>query len=114
MEMRIRNLGRDDAVTIVDIKFDIDMTTVARFKQEMQKLIRQGRYKLILNFQGVSYLNSAALGTIAATFKKVHANKGDLRLLNLSPPLQEHFELVKFTSIMQVFDDESEAIESFY
>jgi len=53
------------------------------------------------------------LGVVAATLKKVKKSKGDLKLIRLSPAVQELFELTRLTKVFEIFETEEEAVKSF-
>ena len=53
-------------------------------KDKINSLIQQGHKKLILNLEGVPYVDSAGLGEIVRTYTTVSRQGGNLKLLNLT------------------------------
>lgn len=100
-------------ITLVVLSGEIGTETVDRFKDSLDEIIASGKTKLILDFQGVVYLNSMGLGVMTAALKKVKKKKGDLKLVNLSPAVHELFELTRFSKVFDIFDSEDMAMKSF-
>ncbi|MGM0598175.1 MAG: STAS domain-containing protein [Candidatus Rifleibacteriota bacterium] len=113
MEIRIDVRPKSNDVTLVVLRGEIGTETVNQFKDKIDQIVADGKHKLVMDFQEVNYLNSMGLGVVAATLKKVKKNKGDLKLINLSPAVQELFELTRLTKVFEIFDSEEDAVKSF-
>lgn len=113
MAINIDVRSKGDDITLVVLNGEIGTESVNQFKEKIDGILNDGRVKLIMDFQDVSYLNSMGLGVIAATLKKVKKSKGDLKLINLSPSVQELFELTRLTKVFEIFDSEEGALKSF-
>ena len=92
---------------------EIGTETVNQFKDKVDQIVADGQNKLIMDFREVHYLNSMGLGVVAAALKKVKKNKGDLKLVALSPAVKELFELTRLTKVFEIFETEENAIKSF-
>jgi anti-sigma B factor antagonist len=74
-------------VIIVDVSGRIAVQEGAdQFRDVTRELIRQGHVKVVLNLQGVPYIDSTALGEIIRTYTSVIRKGGSVKLLNVSPP----------------------------
>ncbi len=113
MDIKIDIRQKSNNITLVVLRGEIGTETVNQFKEKLDAIVNEGRKRLVMDFQDVSYLNSMGLGVVAATLKKVKKDKGDLKLVNLSPAVQELFELTRLTKVFEIFDSEESAIKSF-
>jgi len=113
MELKMDVKPRGENIAVVVLKGEIGTETVNQFRDKIDQLVAEGQNKIIMDFQEVNYLNSMGLGVVAATLKKVKKNKGDLKLVKLSPAVQELFELTRLTKVFEIFETEDEAIKSF-
>jgi anti-sigma B factor antagonist len=113
MELKIDVKPRSDGITLVILHGEVGTETVNQFKDRIDQIIGDGHVKLILDLQEVRYLNSMGLGVVAAAYKKLKKSKGDLKLLNPSPEVQELFELTRLAKVFEIFDSEENAIRSF-
>ncbi len=113
MEIKIDVRPKGNDITLIILRGEIGTETVNQFKDKIDQIVNDGKTKLIMDFQEVNYLNSMGLGVVAATLKKVKKGKGDLKLINLSPAVQELFELTRLTKVFEIFDSEESAVKSF-
>lgn len=113
MEIKIDVRMKGNDVTVIVLSGEIGTETVNQFKDKIDQIVADGKTRLVMDFQEVGYLNSMGLGVVAATLKKVKKAKGDLKLINLSPAVQELFELTRLTKVFEVFDSEEGAVKSF-
>lgn len=113
MEIKIDVRPKGNNITLIVLRGEIGTETVNQFKDKVDAIVNEGKTRLIMDFQEVNYLNSMGLGVVAATLKKVKKEKGDLKLLNLSPAVQELFELTRLTKVFEIFVSEEDAVKSF-
>jgi len=83
------------------------------FVERMNTLIRQRRTRILLNFDRVTYLDSAGVGAIAWKYVTAKQQNCDVKLLNLRTKTFTVLETTKLLTIIRSFDSEEEAIESF-
>jgi len=69
--------------------------------------------KVLLNFENVEHLSSAALGTLITINNAVKKQGGQLRLANIDPQIYEVFVITKLNKLFQIHDDNAAALASF-
>jgi len=82
-------------------------------KDKINSLIQQGHKKLILNLEGVPYVDSAGLGEIVRTYTTVSRQGGNLKLLNLTKRIEDLLSITKLLTVFDTYDSEQDAISSF-
>jgi anti-sigma B factor antagonist len=87
---------------------------VPPFVERMNALIRHGRKWILLNFDGVTYLDSAGVGAIAWKYVTARKQDCDVKLLNLRPRSFKVLDTTKLLTVIENFQSEPEAIESFF
>jgi anti-sigma B factor antagonist len=80
----------------------------------MQKLIAAGKHSIILNMQKVDYVDSTGLGALVMTYTTLNKAGGKIKLLSLTRRSIELLVMTKLTTIFEVFDDEQNAVNSFF
>jgi anti-sigma B factor antagonist len=83
-------------------------------RERIVELSNQKRLNTILNLKRVEFIDSTGLGAMVVCFTAVEKQGGALKLLNLSKRHIELLVLTKLTTIFEVFDDEQDAINSFF
>jgi anti-sigma B factor antagonist len=76
-------------------------------------VLKQGRRKILVDLGGVTYIDSAGVGMMAAELKIVRAKGGALKLLHLAGHGQRVLAVLKLMTVFESFDDEALAIRSF-
>jgi len=85
----------------------------APFRHHMDNLIKEGRLKIILNMQNVSYIDSAGVGVMVGKLVSVRRQGGDIKLLHLSHRSLRVMTITKLVTVFETFESEEEAVRSF-
>jgi len=103
----------ESGVSVIDVSGQLDAFTTPDVKAEFKKLTDARNYKLVLNLQKVDYVNSTGIGAIVAVAQQVRRRKGDLKLFGMKEDIRKVFDLVGASKILEIFETEQEAINSF-
>jgi len=79
----------------------------------LNRLIGDGRRKLLLNLEAVTYLDSAGVGLIACKYVTLCRHSGQLKLCNLHSRSHEVLHVTKLLTVFEAYPSEAEAIRSF-
>ena len=82
-------------------------------KDKINSLLASGKKKLVLNLEGVPYIDSAGLGEIVRTYTTVSRQGGSLKLLNLTKRITDLLSITKLLTVFETFESESDAVRSF-
>ena len=82
-------------------------------KDKVNSLIQQGHKKLLLNLEGVPYVDSAGLGEIVRTYTTVSRQRGNFKLLHLTKQIEDLLAITKLLTVFDTFESESDALSSF-
>jgi anti-sigma B factor antagonist len=113
MEIAVDKVGDMGEVAVVRVSGVVDSETVDRFGEIIEQVFKEGCYNLVLDIEGLTYINTAGLSIIADAFKKSSQNKGALKILHAGDAIKELLDVVRFTKIIDIYEDEREAIGSF-
>ena len=101
-------------VTILDLKGKMTLGEGDELlKDKINSLIHQGQKKLLLNLEGVPYIDSAGLGEIVRTYTTVSRQGGNLKLVNLTKRITDLLSITKLLTVFETFDSEADALKSF-
>jgi len=84
----------------------------AAFDEAVQRLIQEGRLKMILDFSDVPYIDSTALGVMLRAHATLIRRGGGLKLLHVQGHVRELLELTRLLTVFEVFDSEAKAVAS--
>ena len=102
-----------DNITVVRLEGNLDTNTSTDAQEYLNKAIDGGASKVIVCFDKVDFVSSAGLRILLATAKKLGAGGGALRVCGLNETVAEVFEISGFSTILNVFPSETEALAGF-
>jgi len=111
MKTKVRNVG-DVAVVDLTGKITIGEGDVV-LREEVNKLLETDVKKVLLNLNGVTYMDSAGIGELVACYKRAAEAGARLKLLNPSGRVSDLLSLTKLQQVFDIFNDEKDALVSF-
>jgi anti-sigma B factor antagonist len=103
-----------DGVSVLEIEGRIVLGEESNaFREKVKSLLAAGKKKIVLNLSQVSYIDSAGLGTLVATFHSARAQGATLKLANLGSKFQEVLQVTKLMTVFDTYENEAAAIQSF-
>lgn len=104
-----------DAVIVRFRESDIlDQINIQEIGEEMYSVVESTpNVKLVVDFRGVEYLSSTALGKLITLKKKVEAVHGKLRLAAIKPEIMEVFRITRLDTIFDIKKDVADALSGF-
>ena len=104
-----------EGIPILDFKGRLTVGNEATaFREKISALNQAGTHNLVVNLGGVDYIDSTGLGALVMSYTSLQKSGGKVRLLNLTRRSIELLVMTKLTTIFEVFDDEQNAINSYF
>ncbi len=111
--LNISEIGDVTVVRFVDRRI-IDEAIIQEMGAELFGLVeKERRGSLLLSFENVEFLSSAALGKLITLDKKVKAQGGRLKLTSIRPEIYEVFSITKLDQLFDIKDNEASALAAF-
>jgi anti-sigma B factor antagonist len=101
-----------DGVTVVAVEGEIDVYTAPRLRDRITELVGEGTYQLVVDLEGVDFLDSTGLGVLVGGLKKVRAHGGTLQLVCTQDRLLKIFRITGLAKVFAIHSDVNEAIAS--
>lgn len=106
------NVSERDHVTLMEASGRIDSMNAHELGEALTHEIDGGHIHIVLDLAKVDYMSSAGLREIVSALKKVRG-RGDLRLAQPSPRVQEVLEMAGLDTIFQIYPSQVEAVGSY-
>jgi anti-sigma B factor antagonist len=114
MGLEIRKRERE-GVQILDLKGRLTVGEEATSLRETIRLMAEGgAMNAILNLKEVDFIDSTGLGGMVICFTTLRKAGGALKLVNLNKRNVELLLLTKLTTVFELFNDEQDALNSFF
>jgi anti-anti-sigma factor len=108
-------VGPDGPATVVRILRSevFHEETIDVLGEELARLLKNGSHNLILHLGAVKRVSSHMIGELISLQKKARAASGRLALCELTPELNEVFNLLGLRKVFSIYDSEDDAMVSF-
>ncbi|HYP12605.1 MAG TPA: STAS domain-containing protein [Bryobacteraceae bacterium] len=104
-----------EGIVLLDLKGRLVVgEPVASLREKIRELADSGRVNMVLNLEQVDYIDSTGLGGLVISFTTIKKAGGALKVLKLSKRNIELLVLTKLTTVFEVFEDEQDAVNSFF
>jgi len=114
MALEIQQRERE-GIVILDLAGRITVGEEAsRLRDSLRELIAAGKTRVILNLERVDYIDSTGLGALVMGYTSVRKAGGALKLVNLSRRNIELLVFTKLETVFEIFDNELDALNSFF
>lgn len=114
MALEIQQRERE-GIVILDLDGRITVGEEAsRLRDSLRELIAAGKTRVILNLERVDYIDSTGLGALVMGYTSVRKAGGALKLVNLSRRNIELLVFTKLETVFEIFDNELDALNSFF
>jgi anti-sigma B factor antagonist len=104
-----------EGISILDLKGRLVVgEPSSRLREKLTEETSQGARRVILNLQGVEYIDSTGLGSMVICFTSLQKAGGSMKLENLNRRNIELLVLTKLSTVFEVFQTEQDAVNSFF
>jgi anti-sigma B factor antagonist len=109
----VSKVGDVTVVKFVDRKI-LDEAGIQELGAELFSLVEHdNRRSILVSFDNVDFLSSAALGKLITLDRKVKSVQGRLKMCNIRPEILEVFQITKLNKVFDIRGEEAEAISAF-
>lgn len=113
--MNLRIDTRDaDGVAVLELSGDLVFgPTSHSLAQHIKQLVASNQNRVLVNLDGVTFIDSCGVGELIAGFTSVRKSGGVLKVSGANDRVGEVLRIVRVPVIMDVFDTEEEALAAF-
>jgi len=111
---RLRITSKDGVTQIAFIDRNIlDEANIQQIGDEITRIIEsEATPKILISFENVDHLSSAALGTLITINNKVKQKDGQLRLADIDRQIYEVFLITKLNKLFYIHETSEQAMAS--
>ncbi len=99
MDIRLEVIG---TTLVVKIDGEIDHHNAAKIKAEIEREMNLNNIvNLILDFDGVTFMDSSGIGMIAGRYKEINARGGKVMLIRVNSQIDKILEISGLKTILE-------------
>ena len=96
--------------TVLSVRGEVDVYTAPRLREKLVELVSEGKYKIVVDLEGVDFLDSTGLGVLVGGLKRLRSHDGDLTLVCTQHRILKVFEITGLTKVFSIFDSVDAAV----
>jgi len=101
-------------IVVLELCFEeITLDQHDRVKKEMEAMVLAGETDFIVDLSRIGFLSSLVIAILVSFSKKVRENNGRMKLSGLSDEGRGILKLTQLNRILEIYDTERDALESF-
>ena len=109
MELGLETSERN-SWAVLAVTGEVDVATVPRLREQLHSLVAQGKHHIVVDLEGVDFLDSTGLGVLVGALKRVRTHDGDLALVCTQSRIRKVFEVTGLTKVFSLYDSVDEAV----
>ncbi len=90
--------------TVLAVRGEVDVYTAPRLREKLVELVTQGKYRIVVDLEGVDFLDSTGLGVLVGGLKRVRTHGGDMALVCTQQRILKVFEITGLTRVFEIHD----------
>lgn len=100
MSLEVQSRQSPTGVTVVAPTGRLDVAGAPALKDAISEAARDGAPRIVIDMEGVSFVDSTGLGSVIAALKQIRSREGELRL---AAPNQQARVVLELTTLDRVF-----------
>lgn len=106
----IRQVGQ---ISVVEVSGKLTSLESGALSNSIAQLLKEGRKQILLNLNGLTYLDSSGIGDLVRTYMSVIKRGGEMKVVGLTDKVEEILKITQLYQVFQEFQDERSALQSF-
>jgi anti-sigma B factor antagonist len=103
---------QSEVCPVLAVKGEIDVYTAPLFKQAVAGLVTDGTKHLIIDMNGVTYMDSSGFGTLLGATKRLRPEGGALHLVGARPTVERMLHLTRLDTVIEMHPTLDQALQA--
>jgi anti-sigma B factor antagonist len=82
-------------------------------KEEIKSLFNKPNTKMILNLEGIQFIDSSGFGVFLSVMKVANNNYGSFKICNVGHEVMELFKLLQLHNVFEIYPNVDDCLKSF-
>jgi anti-sigma B factor antagonist len=95
---------------VVAVRGEVDIATAPKLREKLVELASQGAQQVVVDLDGVEFLDSTGLGVLVGGLKRLRSHDGDLLLVCTQSRILKVFEITGLTKVFSIYDSVDGAV----
>ena len=100
----------NSAHVVVAVRGEVDIATAPKLREKLVELASQGAQQVVVDLEGVEFLDSTGLGVLIGGMKRLRGVDGDLTLVCTQPRILKVFEITGLNRAFTIYESVDSAV----
>jgi anti-sigma B factor antagonist len=82
-------------------------------KEQLNNIYNKPNTKLIMNLEGINFIDSSGFGVFLSVMKTANINYGHFKICNINKEVMELFKLLQLHNVFEIYGNLDECLKSF-
>ena len=105
MMLKIQQNRLDDGSPILSLNGTLDIGSVSQLRGELRRLIEENHSRVIVDVDGLDYLDSSGLGVLVGALARIREKGGDLPVIVSQPKNRRVFDITKLSYVFPLYSN---------
>jgi anti-sigma B factor antagonist len=110
MELGLEVDDSHSPYAVLAVKGEVDVYTAPRLREKLVELVSQGKHHIVVDLEGVDFLDSTGLGVLVGGLKRLRSHEGDLTLVCTQQRILKVFEITGLTKVFSIYESVDQAV----
>lgn len=111
IDVLVESKARGDWI-VVTVKGEVDVYTAPKLKDELLGLIEEGKNQIVVDLEGVEFMDSSGLGVLVGALRRLKEREGTLALVCTKGPVLRILSITGLNKVFPVHQSVDEAASS--
>ncbi len=111
MDLRLETSDHD-GTTVLSAHGEIDVATAPQLRQQIVELASASSAPLVIDLEGVDFLDSTGLGVLVSGLKRFRTLGSDVLLVATRPRILKVFEITGLTQVFSIHSTVEDALSA--
>jgi anti-sigma B factor antagonist len=104
MDLTLKDHPVGEGRTVVEVSGEIDVYTAPKLRETLLSLVDAGSYQLVIDMEGVEFLDSTGLGVLVGGLKRVRAHDGNIDIVCTQGRILRIFKITGLSNVFAIHD----------
>lgn len=90
---------------VVELEGEVDLSTSPQFKETVYRLIDSGKRDIVVDLDGLDFMDSTGLGVLVAVLKRTSMEGGRVRLVCSKRSILKVFQVTGLDKVFSIYDN---------
>lgn len=111
IDVLVESKARGDWI-VVTVTGEVDVYTAPKLKDELVGLIEEGKNQIVVDLEGVEFMDSSGLGVLVGALRRLKEREGTLALVCTKGPVLRILSITGLNKVFPVYQSVDEAASS--